>query len=197
MNIAKKFIETRGIKFQIERNGQTISEALGLPNHEKSTSKAYIGMLKDADVDVGDWIINPENERFYIEDKVSDYAFGEFQQFKLFYLTETEYSQKSSLQNHTTFNIGTAYGSIIGTQSSANMNYQHSIQQLQRHIAESESSDKEQLEKILSTLQLIVDGDLPAQKGILSKFSDVMERNSWITGAVASTLLSWLTTQIH
>ena len=40
-------------------------------------------------------------------------------------------------------------------------------------------------------------GDIPVQKGILSKFSDVMERNSWITGAIASTLLSWLTTQIH
>lgn len=197
MNIAKQFIESRGIKFQIERNGKIISGALGLPNHEKATSKAYIGMLKDVDIHSGDWLINPENERFYVEDKVSDFAFGEFQQFKLFYLTESEYKKKSATQNHPTFNIGTAYGSVIGTQSSVNMNYQHCIQQLQSQVADSESPDREQLEKILSTLQLIVDGDLPAQKGILSKFSDVMERNSWITGAVASTLLSWLTTQIH
>lgn len=197
MNIAKQFIESHGIKFQIERNGKIISDALGLPNHEKATSKAYIGMLKDVDIHSGDWLINPENERFYAEDKVSDFAFGEFQQFKHFYLTESEYRKKSTPQNHPTFNIGTAYGSVIGTQSSVNMNYQHSIQQLQNQVAESNSPDKEQLEKILSTLQLIVDGNIPAQKGILSKFSDVMERNSWITGAVASTLLSWLTTQIH
>lgn len=197
MNIAKQFIETNGITFQIKRNGMVISSILGLPNHEKATSKAYIGVLDDTNIAVGDWLISPVNERFYIKDKISDFAFGELQQFKLFYLTESEYKQKSISQNNTTFNIGTAYGSVIGTQSSVNMNYQHSIQQLQNQVAESNSPDKEQLEKILSTLQLIVDGNIPAQKGILSKFSDVMERNSWITGAIASTLLSWLTAQIR
>jgi hypothetical protein len=53
------------------------------------------------------------------------------------------------------------------------------------------------LEKVVSLLEAIINGDIPAQKGIFSKLKDSMERNSWITGAIASTLLSWLTAQIH
>lgn len=31
---------------------------------------------------------------------------------------------------------------------------------------------------------------------ILSKFSAVLERNSWLTGSIASALINWLTSQI-
>lgn len=54
MNIVKQFIDMHGIQFKIERNGQIISSAPGITNHESATAKAYIGMLKDADVNSGD-----------------------------------------------------------------------------------------------------------------------------------------------
>lgn len=97
----------------------------------------------------------------------------------------------------TIFNIGTASGSVVGTQSVVNMNYHNSIEQLREQITASNSSDKEQLEKLVSTLEMITNGDIPAQKGIFSKFSEVMERNSWISSSIASAILSWLTAQIH
>ena len=197
MNIAKQFITTRGIEFRIERNGEFISTALGLPNHETATQKPYIGMLKDVDVNIGDWLINPVNDRFLVEDKVSDFAFGEFQQYKLFYLTEAQAKKQSDTSSSTIFNIGTATGSVIGTQSVVNMNYQTTMKELREQISSNNSPDKEQLDKLISMLEMITNGDVPVQKGLLSKFSEVMERNSWITGSIASTLLSWLTTQIH
>lgn len=197
MKIAKKFIESRGINFQIERNGAIISSALGLPNHEDSTSKAYIGMLEGVDVEVGDWLINPSHERFYVEDKISDFAFGEFQQYKLFYLTEAQFSKSRATESNTIFNIGTAYGSVIGTQSVVNMNYNSSIQSAREQIATSDARDKEELNQIINLLEMIVHNQVPISKGLFSKFSEVMERNSWITGSIASTLLGWLTTQIH
>lgn len=197
MNIAKKFIESRGIQFQIERNGAIVSDALGLPNHESSTNKAYIGMLNGVDVEVGDWLTNPSNERFYVEDKISDFAFGEFQQYKLFYLTEAQFNKNRKSESATTFNIGAAYGSVIGTQSIVNMNYNNSIQSAREQIAASASNDKEELNQIINLLEMVVNNQIPVSKGLLSKFSDVMERNSWITGSIASALLSWLTTQIH
>ena len=197
MNIAQRFIEQHGITFQIERNGEVISQALGLPNHESATSKAYIGMLESADVNTGDWLINPKNERFLVEDKVSDYAHGEFQQYKLFYLTESEYVQKVTMQKQLTFNIGTANNSVIGTQSTVTLNINSSIQSAREQIATSNSNDKEELQQIVALLEMVVTNQVPAQKGLLSKFSAVMERNSWITGTVSSILLNWLLTQVH
>ncbi len=197
MNIAEQFIERHGITFQIERNGQIVSHAQGLPNHESATAKAYIGMLKDADVNSGDWLINPENERFYVEDKVSDFAFGEFQQYKLFYLTESEYKHKNTAQDHLTFNIGTANNSVIGTQSVVTINIDSAIKDAKEKIASSNSNDKEELQQIISLLEMVVNNQVPPQKGLFSKFSAVMERNSWITGSISSALLGWLTSQIH
>lgn len=196
MSIASNFIKSRGITFQIERNGNIISESLGLPNHEKATGKAFIGMLENADVAVGDWLINPNKERFYVEDKISDYAFNEFQQYKLFYLTEAQYKSQNVHMNNATFHIVNAYGSVIGTQANVTLNYNDSIQNAKKQITSLDSPDKEELQKIISLLEMMVNNQLPPQKGLLSKFSSVMERNSWITGTIASTLLNWLTTQI-
>jgi hypothetical protein len=197
MNIVKQFIDRHGVTFKIERNGKIVSCAPGLTNHESATSRAYIGMLKDADVTSGDWLINPENERFYVEDKVSDFAFGEFQQYKLFYLTESEYKQKNTASATNIFNIGTATGSVIGTQANVTLNYNESIQNAKEQIAASESPDKEDLQKLISLLEMLVNDQVTPQKGLFSKFSAVMERNSWITGSISAALLSWLTSQIH
>ena len=46
-NYFKTLIHSQGILFTIERNGVSVSQSLGLLNHEKSTGKAYIGMLED------------------------------------------------------------------------------------------------------------------------------------------------------
>lgn len=181
---------------QIERNGEIITTALGLPNHDQITAESFIGMLENADVEIGDWLINPNNERFYVKDKISDYAFHEFQQYRLLYLTEAQYHSKQSMHSVTTFNIQNAYGSVIGSQSSVVMNYNAAIQNAKKEIEASNSPDKEDLDKIISLLEMIVNNQLSPQKGLFSKFSSVMERNSWITGTITSTLLGWLTSQI-
>lgn len=193
----KQLIRQQGIEFQIERNGQMLSRVYGLPNHESSTAKAYIGMPKDTDVSIGDWLINPENERFYVEDKVTDFAFGDVVQLKIFYQTESQYKQKSAHPNHLTFNIGTANNSVIGTQATVTMNINSSIQDAKNQITASNSNDKEELQRLISVLEMVVNNQVPAQKGLLSKFSAVMERNSWITGTISSILLNWLLSQAH
>ncbi len=197
MNIAEQFITTQGIEFRIERNGELISTALGLPNHEKATHKPYIGMLKNVDANIGDWLINPANDRFLIEDKVADFAFGEFQQYKMFYLTEAQVKKKSATSASTIFNIGTATGSVIGTQSVVNMNYNDSIQNAKKQLESSASPDKEDLKQIINLLEMVVNNQVPVSKGLFSRFSAVMERNSWITGSISAALISWLTTQSH
>ena len=96
MTPAQTFIHQRGIIFHIERNGNIISELQGLPNHEKSTSKAYIGFLPGADVISGDWLINPSNEKFYVKETITDYFMGNASQLKAYYQTSTEYNQTTT-----------------------------------------------------------------------------------------------------
>lgn len=94
------------------------------------------------------------------------------------------------------FNIENAYSSVIGSQQNVTFNCNDSIQKAKQQIEAINSPDKEELKQIISLLEMIINNQLPPQKGLLSKFSSVMERNSWITSTLASTLLSWLTAQI-
>lgn len=189
------FLNSHGVKVIIERNGKPINTEKGLFNATQDTHRKYCGFLPKVDIKPGDWIINTvSNERFYIEDTQSQMFCGSVEQIKAFYQTETEYS-KQSTSNNTVFNIQNAYGSVIGTGNTATINYQNSIEEIRKTIDDSDSSDKEELQKIVNLLEMIINEDVPAKKGLFSRFSKVMEENSWITGSVASAIMSWLLSQ--
>ncbi len=44
---------------------------------------------------------------------------------------------------------------------------------------------------------MITQNELPVQQGIFSRFAEVIQRNSWVTGSITSVLLNWLITQPH
>lgn len=187
-------LETHGQTYDVERDSVIIGSYDGISNHEKSTHKPYIGFEPKTDIQRGDWVINSENERFYIEDTITDYFMKEPNQLKAFYLTENEYLH-SAPSGGNIFHIENAYGSVIGTQSHVVLNYNDTIQNAKQQISASSSPDKEDLQKIVSLLEMIVNNQVPPQKGLFSKFSAVMERNSWITSTVSSVILNWLITQ--
>lgn len=194
MTPAQQFINDRGIMFKVERNGYVVSELKGLPNRDNPQSPRYVGFMPESDVQIGDWLINPADERLYVSDTVTDFFLQQKSQLKAYYQTVAEHNAK--LEKATAiFNIGNATNSVIGMQSIVTMNINSSIQEAREKIASSESSDKEELQQIISLLEMVVNNQVPAQKGLLSKFSAVMERNSWITGTISSVLLNWLLTQ--
>lgn len=178
---------------EIERNGEVIEDTIGLPNHEKSTGKAYIGFRPGTDVAAGDIVINQSGDRFYIVDTESSYFQKQLQQIKAYSISEREYLSQKQQSQSTVFNIGTAYGSVIGTANTATINYQSSIEELRNRVSNDTSPDREQMDRLLDLLQMVIDNQVPAQKGLFAKFSAVMEKHSWLSSAVASTLLSWLT----
>lgn len=187
-------LESRGIMYDIFRNGEQIHSLKGLPNHEKVSHVSYIGFLPDSDIKTGDILDNRFHEKFIVTDTQLGFFHGEPGQLKVYYQTESEAirPEKSSV----TYNIGNAYGSVIGSQSVVNMNYNDSIQSAKQQISESSSPDKEDLTKLINLLEMVVNDRVPVHKGIFSKFSAVMERNSWITSSISSVLLNWLTSQI-
>lgn len=184
-----------GQPFQVERNGQVVNTLIGLINRETDTKRDYVGFMPESDIKTGDWIINPAGERFYVEDIVTAYERKFPLELRAFTLSEAKHKTQST--SPVSFNIQNAYGSVIGTQSVVNMNYNDSIKAAREQITVSNSDDKAELEQIISLLEMIVNDQVPPQKGLFSKFSNIMERNSWVTSSITSALLGWLTSQIH
>lgn len=191
----QELIDTNGIMYQVERNGSIVSNLKGFPNHEKSTSKKYVGFMPDSDIQPGDWIINPANERLFIADVLTSFIQGEKKQLKAYYKTMSEHNSETKATN--IFNIGNASNSVIGTQSVVTMNITSSIQEAKERINSSDSDDKEDLKQIINLLEMVVNNQVPAQGGLLSKFSSVIQRNAWISSPISSIVLNWLITQVH
>lgn len=195
MSRINSFIERSGIMYSIERNSKIISEHKGLINTEQSTGKRYIGFYPDVDIQTGDFVTNPFGDKYYVSNREIQTFTGKPHQLKCYIISIAEY-EKLSLPTTATFHIENAYGSVIGTQTNVTLNYNDSIQRAKEQIASIDSPDKQELQQIISLLEMVINNQVPPQKGLFSKFSAVMERNSWITGTISSTLLSWLMTQI-
>lgn len=194
------FIDTlfriHGLPMKIERGGKIIMDAIGLPNREQATGKAYIGFRPGTDIIANDVVINPAGDRYHITGTEASYLKRELQQIKAFYMDESEYLSRQQ-QSGTTINIGVANGSVIGNGNTATINYQSNIADLRKRVEQEASPDREQMNKLLDLLQMVIDNQVPAQKGLFARFSSVMENHSWLSSAVASTLLTWLTQLPH
>ena len=188
------FWSTKGITYSVSRNNSKIYSYKGLPNTD--SKGRYVGFPAEYDILTGDILTPNSNENFYVTDTLVDYWNGNPSQKKAYIQTESEHNN-SHTPATAVFNIGTANGSVIGTQTNVTLNYNESIQNAKEQIVASDSPDKEDLQKIISLLEMIVNDQVTPNKGLFSKFSAVMERNSWITGSISAALLSWLTAQIH
>ena len=176
-----KNLSTSGKPFTNQRTSVSFKGILVL-----NQSKPRIDFENDVDVKSSDWLINSVGERLYVTEvaSLSDYYKS------CYYISEYEYNQ--SKQSNPTFSINanTIENSIIGTQSNAVINLDSQIQKIRSDIDSSDSPDKEELHQIISLLEEISKNGDPVPKNILSRFSAVMERNSWIAGSIASFLLN-------
>ena len=150
--------------------------------------------MPDVDVKAGDILTNSNGDTYRIISAEMQFLRGAPHYLQAFYQTEQE-RNAAKQSSAPVFNIQNAYGSVIGSGNQATINYNSAISELKQAVSSDTSADKEQLEKIVSLLEMVVDGQVPPSKGLFSKFRDVMERNSWITGSVANALLSWLLTK--
>lgn len=195
MSTIRGFLQRSGVMFSIERNGEFPNPERGLMNREQDTKKRYIGFLPETKIEIGDWLINPSGDRFFVYDKETATFSGEPNQLKCYIQTEAEHKNQEC-SSSTIFNIGSATASVIGTQSVVNFNYNATVQQLKEQLSTTESPDKAELENIIALLEMVLNNQLPPQKGMLSKFSDVLKRNTWFATPMMSALFGWLTSQI-
>lgn len=185
-------VNSLGTTYSIERDSKPLITLKGILNTDKMSHRRYVGFLPDSDVQTGDWIVDTKGNRFFVVSTETLMVRDQPIERQCFISTNEKASSTTTI-----FNITNASGSVIGTQNQVTFNYQTSLDQLKNEVSSVTSPDKAELQQIITLLELIVDDKIPVQKGMFSKFASAMERNSWITGSVASTLLGWLMSQIH
>ncbi|WP_067622868.1 hypothetical protein [Alicyclobacillus acidiphilus] len=175
-----EFIQIAGERFAVIRNDELVGTVQGIRNSEDSPKRNYIGLYPNADVQDGD-ILRSEvsQELLFVEEASPEVVAGQLFQRKAFYLTERE--RKSESVKHsssTTFNIHNSPGSIIGNQQTATLNYSTSVQDLMALIDQHETPDEEELRQLVEQIKAIMEGSEQAKGGILSRFSEVMQKNT-------------------
>lgn len=175
------FLQSHGVKYSVQRSNLPIREETGLPD------KGHIGFMPDVDVKAGDILTNPNDDTYHITKVEMQFFHGAPHYLQAFYQIEQELNAAKQ-SSAPVFNIQNAYGSVIGTGNQATINYNSAISGLKRAVSSDTSADKEQLEKIVSLLEMVVNDQVPPSKGLFSKFRDVMDRNSWINAVPDSKL---------
>ena len=176
-----KNLSTSGKLFTNERTNVSFKGILVL-----TQGKPRIDFENNIDVKSTDWLVNSVGEKLYVTELVSlSNAYK-----SCYYISEHKYNQSKQSNPVFSINATTIENSIIGTQTNATINLNAELQKLKSDIDSSNSPDKEELYQIISLLEELKNSQEPIPKGFLSKFSAVMQRNSWISGSVAGFLLN-------
>jgi hypothetical protein len=132
---------------------------------------------------------------------IESYADG----FGLFRITpegrarvEGETPQPVHVTNHT-YNLGgDAYSSVFGAQQNVEMNVSFDMRtaeielnQTRKEVERRGGPDAEELQDLLNEVEDLLRSGQPLEKGRLSKYLGVLQRNGWIAGPVASTLMNF------
>ena len=181
------FIKMHGVPFSVVRNGSVIGTENGLDNYDQLRGRRYINFSPSVDIIEGDTLIFPDGKKVYVRETNVLYVHKSAQSLDAYYQTEQEVSDENS-NRKTVFNIGTATNSVIGNGNSVSM----TIPEMRENARRVGGSDEATLQEIISLLEKIISGQESPRKGLFGKFSACMERNSWISSAVASAVLGWL-----
>lgn len=194
MSDLKEWLDRYGIDFTIYRDNQEVASAIGMKNKEKVSDIPYIGFLTNTDIQPFDILKNEFHESFVVTDTSLHLIKDKPYQLKVYYEPEEIYKQKESAS--TIYNVQNAYGSVFGSQSVVNLNYENTITELREQIESSNSVDKEELKKVTELLEMVINNQVPASKGLFSKFSNVLKQNPWFANPMMSALFGWLTSQL-
>lgn len=193
-----EFMADSGEDFRLERGGE-----LFVVEGIKIRSSKDIRFRPGTDVRAGDWLKDDSGRHFYVHDTDVQRGF-ERQPFALIasYQTEAEYeaaqAQRQASAPNVYFNVQNAYGSIFGTQQHAemsNVSFDFSTVEAELDRAEEEigrrgGPDEAELKELIAKVRALHENGEPLDEGRLAKFLGVIQRNGWIAGPVAGTLLS-------
>lgn len=179
--------------FTIIRNNKVIADKVyGFFCSSKYPNS--IQTLEFSDIIEGDILVHNKKNYHVIDVKPLGMTDGAILKY------ETDYQRAHKRSNATNiFNIGTINGnSIIGSQENISISIDQSINSISNLIDNDKNismEEKEAFRKMLHLLETNLSNDIPMQKGLLSKFSNVLHKHQHIAIAVMQMLFAFVTAQ--
>lgn len=182
------------LNYNLVRNNNLITTVKGLPNTEKGTNRKFIALYPEIDIQINDILINTTtNIKYIILDIDSSSYKGTIFQKKAYYQTSTYIESQSNTSTTYNYNISNPQNSIIGNQEFATINNKSfNIDELKKLIELYGDNDKAKLYQLASELEKAIHND-NIKKGILSQFSDLIAKHSWLPLAIAQILSAFIT----
>lgn len=172
------------------------------PKKREEYAKVALDLINDDSFNVSDiynyaiWALCPSTNNIDELTSIgSNNIFGQLIKYIDLQLTKlTSNAKEQSVPNSITYNIGTAHDSIIGNQTNATINNSNNLDELRDIINDKvkDHEEKEQLQELITMIKAITEANVPVSKGVFSKFSDTLQKNSWVTGPIATTVIKWL-----
>lgn len=183
-----QFLRQAGEEIEIRRNGQTIATAKGVYNR----GKKLIEFMPNTDVEVGDFLFRKSANQLLRVMEIDACPGFEGRPFsKQAFFEPANRPSDSSPSPSVTINVGTAYGSIIGTGSGHSLTTMFNYQSVYEEIDRQGGEDAEALRKMVAEIQVLLEQQKNLPKGFLAKFGDLLKRNSWAIEAVLKAVLTW------
>src|SRR5699024_9616537 len=151
-------------------------------------------LYPEIDIQINDILINTTtNIKYIILDIDSSSYKGTIFQKKAYYQTSTYIEAPNNTSTTYNYNISNPQNSIIGNQEFATINNKSfNIDELKKLIELYGDNDKAKLYQLTSELEKAIHND-NIKKGMLSRFSDLIAKHSWLPLAIAQILSAFIT----
>lgn len=185
------FMKMGGTNLELFRNENSISKFKAIKSSDKNGN--YFILYPNTDFEIGDILKNTDiNISYEIIDKGTMPFDGQIAGLKAYFQTASEKKRQAVNGSNVTFNVQSAVNSVIGQNNMTTFNIDQGFEELLNQIDKQDTEDKEQLKNLVELVHQFVENDISPQKGMLSKFGDLIAKHSWITGPLGSLIVSWL-----
>jgi len=177
-------IKLAGEEFEVLRD-DNVRTIKGARNTQKSTNRKYVQFYPGTDIKVGDLLIRKlTGDKWAVIEVDPRIVHGQVFSVNVFYQTEVEREKQRPQAASYTFNNSSNI--IAGSQASATMNV--NIGEIESEIQERGGPDKEELLEMVSEIKQAFEKKDTLSKGSLVRFSETLEKHSWITSSLIQLL---------
>lgn len=177
-------MELSGEDFEIVRGGET-RPMQGTRNKQKGTNRRFVKFYPDTDVKVGDILIRKiSGDKWDVVEVDPDIISGQVFSVNAYYQTDLEREKQQPQAVSYTFNNSSNI--IAGSQAIVTMNVD--IGKIEAEIGERGGPDKEGLLAMVMEIKQAFEKQDTLSKGSLARFSETLEKHSWITGSLIQLL---------
>lgn len=177
-------MKSAGEDFEIARDGKK-SSIKGVKNHQKATNRQYIQFYPGTDVRAGDVLIRKLSGDEWLVVEIDHIVIhGKLFSVNAFYQTSFEREKLSVPSVSYTFNNSSNI--IAGSQAAAIMNI--NIGEIEAAIEKNGGTEKAELLAMVMEIKEAFEKQDKLSKGFLARFSETLEKHSWITGSLIQLL---------